>query len=89
MRQDPALSGFGAFLRNALATGVGFLGAAIGGLLGEAFRTFGQPQAGYTRDGGARIIVVRLFWMMGPPLIGMFFGTDFMLDIWLGNNSSP
>ena len=53
-----------------LGAPLGMWGASIG----NAFRKFTKPDAIYTTGGAGSIFVTRIFWSVGPQLIGMFFG---------------
>jgi len=53
-----------------LATGFGFVGANIGDFLRKA----AMPSAILTSGGMREILWQKLFWFMGPQVIGAFFG---------------
>jgi len=53
-----------------VGTGLGTAGA----MLGDALRRFTKPDAFFTSGGMGSILKTKLFWMVGPQLIGMVIG---------------
>lgn len=53
-----------------VGTGLGTAGA----MLGDALRKFTKPDAFITTGGLASIFRTKLFWMVGPQLIGLLIG---------------
>jgi len=53
-----------------LGTAVGLLGA----VLGNAIRRFAQPDMVYTNGGFFQLIWIKVFWNIGPQVIGLFIG---------------
>jgi len=53
-----------------LGAPLGMWGASIG----NAFRKFTKPDAIYTTGGAGSIFVTKIFWSVGPQLVGMFLG---------------
>jgi len=68
--------GFGLRLLGAiLAIVPGFIGA----MLGDMLRRFVIPDFVLTSGGFFQLLKTKLFWMIGPQLIGMFIGIAFVL----------
>lgn len=61
---------FGKMIAVILGAFLGMYGARIG----DAFRRFTAPNAIYTTGGASSLFLTKLFWLMGPQLIGMFVG---------------
>lgn len=53
-----------------VGTGLGTLGA----LAGDAIRRFTKPEGFFTTGGMGSILRTKLFWMVGPQLIGLVLG---------------
>lgn len=53
---------------------VGTVGGIIGVLLGNAIKNFTQPDHIYTNGGMLSILWIKLFWLCGPPIIGLIIG---------------
>lgn len=49
----------------------------IGALLGDALRRFAHPTAVFTQGGFFKLVFIKLFWLAGPQLIGLFIGVSF------------
>lgn len=47
----------------------------IGSSIGRALRNFSLPDAVYTNGGMSTLIKTKLFWMIGPQLIGLQIGS--------------
>lgn len=62
---------FGKFFGVIVGTAIGTAGA----LLGDAIRRFALPDGFITEGGMGSIIRTKLFWMVGPQLIGLVIGT--------------
>ncbi|OHC29808.1 MAG: hypothetical protein A2Y50_01335 [Pseudomonadales bacterium RIFCSPLOWO2_12_59_9] len=45
-----------------------------GALLGDAIRKFAHPDAVYTNGGIFSLIWIKVFWAMGPQVIGLIVG---------------
>lgn len=54
-----------------VGTGLGTLGA----LIGDAVRKFAHPDAVYTSGGMLSLIWIKVFWALGPQVIGLIVGT--------------
>lgn len=65
-----AASFFAKFFVVLLGTALGTLGA----LLGDAIRKFAHPDAVYTTGGMLHLIWIKVFWALGPQVIGLFCG---------------
>lgn len=70
---SPIVLGAGFFMKS-LACLVGALTGWIGALLGDAIRKFAAPDAMFTSGGMGSIIKMKLFWLIGPQLVGLIFG---------------
>ena len=46
----------------------------VGAVLGDAIRKFAQPDAVFTSGGMIQIIWVKVFWRIGPQVIGLVLG---------------
>jgi hypothetical protein len=62
-----------------VATGMGTIGA----LIGDGIRKFAMPDAMLT-SGMGETIKAKLFWKIGPQLIGLFLGIAFGAALVLG-----
>ncbi|WP_437884448.1 hypothetical protein [Pseudomonas sp. LRF_L74] len=62
------------FMLKLLAGLVGLVTGWIGALLGNAIRKFAQPDAIYTNGGALHLIWLKVFWMIGPQVIGLVVG---------------
>lgn len=45
-----------------------------GALIGDAIRRFAHPDAVFTNGGILSLIWIKVFWALGPQLIGLFIG---------------
>ncbi len=70
---SPAVVQMG-FFGKAIAVILGAFLGMYGARIGEAFRRFTAPDAIYTTGGASSVFLTKLFWLMGPQLIGMFIG---------------
>ncbi|MGK0417271.1 MAG: hypothetical protein ACJAST_002364 [Halopseudomonas sp.] len=52
----------------------GTLTGTIGALIGDAVRRFAKPDMMFTSGGMGSLIWMKLFWMMGPQLVGLVIG---------------
>lgn len=53
------------------------VGSALGlggAMIGDSIRRFALPDAFFTNGGMGSIIRTKLFWMIGPQVIGVFIG---------------
>ncbi|EMM5787098.1 hypothetical protein [Pseudomonas aeruginosa] len=57
-----------------LAGLVGLITGWIGALVGNAVRKFAQPDAIYTNGGALHLIWLKVFWLIGPQIIGLIVG---------------
>lgn len=64
-------AGFGAKL---LAFLVGSVLGWIGALIGDAIRRFAHPDAVWTSGGMTSLIWIKVFWAIGPQVIGLVSG---------------
>ena len=46
----------------------------VGAVLGDAIRKFAQPDAVFTSGGMLQLIWVKVFWKVGPQVIGLVLG---------------
>ncbi|PHR17783.1 MAG: hypothetical protein COA41_11645 [Sphingopyxis sp.] len=53
---------------------VGILLGTVGALLGDALRRFARPSAVFTQGGFFSLIWIRVFWAVGPQVIGLVIG---------------
>ena len=53
---------------------VGTLTGWIGALIGNAIRKFVQPDSVFTSGGFFHLLWIKVFWMFGPQVIGLFIG---------------
>lgn len=70
---SPLVLGAG-FFAKFLAVIVGSVLGLIGALLGDAIRKFAHPDAVYTNGGILNLIWIKVFWLMGPQVIGLLAG---------------
>lgn len=61
---------FTKFFAVIVGTGVGLTGA----LIGDALRKFAHPDAVYTTGGMLQLIWIKVFWRIGPQVIGLVGG---------------
>lgn len=54
---------------------VGTLMGWAGALIGNAIRKFVQPDSVFTNGGFFHLLWVKIFWMLGPQVIGLIIGT--------------
>lgn len=62
------------FFAKFFAVIVGTLLGTLGAFIGETLRNFARPDSFFTNGGFFNIIFIKVFWMCGPQLIGMFIG---------------
>lgn len=62
------------FFLKLIAIIVGAVLGLIGALLGDAIRKFAQPDAVFTSGGMLQLIWVKVFWKIGPQVIGLVLG---------------
>ncbi|QAY94141.1 hypothetical protein CUN63_08575 [Pseudomonas sp. ACM7] len=60
-----------------LAVLVGAFLGWLGALAGDAIRKFAHPDAVYTSGGMLSLIWIKLFWALGPQVIGLGIGVVF------------
>ena len=65
--------GAGLFMK-CLAVLAGSVLGFAGALLGDAIRKFAHPDAVYTSGGMFSRVGIKLFWMLGPQVIGLVIG---------------
>lgn len=53
---------------------VGSITGCTGALLGDVIRRFARPDAVYTRGGFLHLVWVKVFWLIGPQLVGLIGG---------------
>lgn len=70
----PEVLGAG-FFAKLFAVVVGTLLGALGAHIGDFLRRFAMPTATFTQGGFFSLIFIRLFWMMGPQLVGLVGGS--------------
>lgn len=62
------------FFMKFLAVVVGSVLGLIGALLGDAIRKFAHPDAVFTSGGLFQLVWIKMFWLLGPQLIGLVLG---------------
>jgi hypothetical protein len=62
------------FLSKTFAVVVGTVIGAIGALVGNALRKFARPDSVFTNGGFFQLIWIKVFWAMGPQVIGLGLG---------------
>lgn len=62
------------FFAKLFAVIVGTVLGLIGALIGDAIRKFAHPDAVWTSGGFFSLIGIKLFWLLGPQLIGLAIG---------------
>lgn len=62
------------FFMKFLAVIVGSVLGLIGALLGDAIRKFAHPDAVFTNGGLFQLVWIKVFWLLGPQLIGLVLG---------------
>lgn len=62
------------FFLKLIAIVVGAVFGLVGAVLGDAIRKFAQPDAVFTSGGMLQLIWVKVFWKVGPQVIGLVLG---------------
>lgn len=62
------------FFAKFFAVIVGSVLGLIGALIGDSLRRFTRPTAFFTTGGFFSLMFIKLFWLAGPQLIGLFIG---------------
>lgn len=62
------------FFMKFLAVIVGSVLGLIGALFGDAIRKFAHPDAVFTNGGLFQLVWIKVFWLLGPQLIGLVLG---------------
>ena len=62
------------FFAKLIAIIVGSVLGFIGAVIGDAIRKFAQPDAVFTSGGVLQLIWVKVFWKVGPQVIGLVLG---------------
>lgn len=70
---SPLVLGAGWFAK-CMAALVGALLGWVGALAGDAIRKFAHPDAVFTNGGMLRLIWIKIFWALGPQVIGLCLG---------------
>lgn len=70
---SPAVLGAG-FMAKVIAGIVGSAFGLAGALLGNSLRKFFKPDAVFTTDGVANLVWLKIFWAIGPQVIGLVIG---------------
>lgn len=70
---SPLVLGAG-FFAKFMAFLVGSVLGLIGALIGDAIRKFASPDAVFTNGGILSLVWVKVFWLLGPQVIGLFAG---------------
>lgn len=71
---------FAKFFAFLVGTVMGWAGA----LIGNALRKFVQPDSVFTSGGFFHLLWVKVFWALGPQLIGLVIGTAIGMGLVLG-----
>lgn len=58
--------------------------ALAGALIGDAIRRFARPDAIFTSGGIGSLIWNKVFWMIGPQVVGLFIGAAVGIQFVLG-----
>ncbi|MOA42174.1 hypothetical protein D3C78_1642030 [compost metagenome] len=45
-----------------------------GAMIGDAIRRFAHPDAVFTNGGILQLVWIKIFWALGPQVIGLFIG---------------
>ncbi len=61
-----------------------FIGSYIGALIGDFLRRLALPDSFFTSGGMIDILKTKLFWAIGPQVIGIFIGGIIVGSIILG-----
>lgn len=69
------------FLAKSFSVIVGILLGTIGALIGNALRKFAHPNTVYTTGGFFQLIWIKVFWSMGPQVVGLFLGVSLGISI--------
>ncbi|KTT29580.1 hypothetical protein NS201_15690 [Pseudomonas oryzihabitans] len=64
------------FFAKCVAVAVGAVLGWLGALIGDAIRRFAQPDAVFTNGGILQLIWIKVFWALGPQVIGLFIGVS-------------
>ena len=80
---SPMILGAGFFAKTFAVILATILGV-IGVLIGDALRRFVKPDFIFTTGGFAQLLWIKIFWRVGPQLIGLFLGVFFGFSIVLG-----
>jgi hypothetical protein len=62
------------FLAKSFSIIVGTIIGSIGALAGNVLRKFARPDTIFTNGGFFQLIWVKVFWAIGPQVIGLFIG---------------
>lgn len=62
------------FFAKCVAVAVGSVLGWIGAMIGNAIRRFAHPDAVFTNGGILQLIWIKVFWALGPQIIGLFIG---------------
>ena len=62
------------FFVKLVAIVVGAVLGLVGAVLGDAIRKFAQPDTVFTSGGMLQLIWVKVFWRIGPQVIGLVLG---------------
>jgi hypothetical protein len=62
------------FFAKCFAVIVGTILGLLGALAGDAIRRFARPDFILTNGGFAHLIWIKIFWRIGPQLVGLFLG---------------
>lgn len=73
------------FNNSAMVLGAGFFAKCVavivgallgwgGAMLGDAIRRFAHPDAVFTNGGILQLVWIKIFWALGPQVIGLFIG---------------
>jgi uncharacterized membrane protein YvlD (DUF360 family) len=69
------------FFTKFFAVIVGSVLGLIGALVGDSLRRFTRPTAFFTTGGFFSLMFIKLFWLAGPQLIGLFIGAMFGVSL--------
>jgi hypothetical protein len=77
---SPLVLGAG-FFAKAFGIVLGTVLGTLGALLGDALRRFVMPSFTFTSGGFFSLLLIRIFWLVGPQMIGLLLGAIFGVSL--------
>ena len=74
VKNNSAMAVNAGFFLKTFAIMVGTILGFVGAMLGDAIRRFALPDGFFTPGGMGSILKTKLFWMVGPQIIGLLIG---------------